>query len=121
MKSNAGAVLALAIAALAAGCGKDEPAKPADPGSKIGEAAQKMGSAVMAGDVGQVGEAMKQMGGALAGSVQVEPVDFRTLKDLLPESLAGCGAAAPRGPAPRSWASRPRRPRPCTRTARAAG
>lgn len=89
MKSNAGAVLALALAALAAGCGKDEPAKPADPGSKIGEAAQKMGSAVMAGDVGQVGEAMKQMGGALAGSVQVEPVDFRTLKDLLPESLAG--------------------------------
>ncbi len=62
MKSNGLAVLALAIAALAAGCGRDEPAKPADPGSKIGEAAQKMGSAVMAGDVHQVGEAMKQIG-----------------------------------------------------------
>ena len=79
----------LCLAVILAGCGKEDPPKPADAGSKVGEAAQKMGSAMLAGDVGQVGEAMKQMGGALAGSVQVEPVDFRTLKDLLPENLAG--------------------------------
>jgi len=79
----------LLLAATLAGCGKEDSPKPTDPGSKVGEAAQKMGSAVLAGDVGQVGEAMKQMGGALAGSVQVEPVDFRTLKELLPENLAG--------------------------------
>lgn len=79
----------LLLAATLAGCGKEDSPKPADTGSKVGDAAQKMGSAVLAGDVGQVGEAMKQMGGALAGSVQVEPVDFRTLKDLLPENLAG--------------------------------
>jgi hypothetical protein len=89
MKGNAAAVLALALAAVAAGCGKEDPPKPADPGSKVGEAAQKMGSAMLAGDVGGVGEAMKQMGGALAGSVQVEPVDFRELKALMPPSLAG--------------------------------
>ena len=89
MKGNPAAVFLLAVAALAAGCGKDDPPKPTDPGSKVGEAAQKMGSAMLAGDVGQVGEAMKQMGGALAGSVQVEPVDFRALKELLPEDLAG--------------------------------
>ena len=79
----------LLLAATLAGCGKEDSPKPADTGSQVGEAAQKMGSAMLAGDVGQVGEAMKQMGGALAGSVQVEPVDFRTLKDLLPENLAG--------------------------------
>ena len=79
----------LVLAATLAGCGKEDSPKPADTGSQVGEAAQKMGSAMLAGDVGQVGEAMKQMGGALAGSVQVEPVDFRTLKDLLPENLAG--------------------------------
>ncbi|MBK8322829.1 MAG: hypothetical protein IPL06_08840 [Betaproteobacteria bacterium] len=83
------ALAALLLAATLAGCGKEDSPKPADTGSKVGDAAQKMGSAMLAGDVGQVGEAMKQMGGALAGSVQVEPVDFRTLKDLLPESLAG--------------------------------
>lgn len=88
MKSNA-AVLLVSLAALVAGCGRDDPPKPTDPGSKVGEAAQKMSSAVLQGDMGQVGEAMKQMGGALAGSVQVEPVDFRALKDLLPERLAG--------------------------------
>ncbi|MBK7658176.1 MAG: hypothetical protein IPJ28_03045 [Betaproteobacteria bacterium] len=79
----------LCLAVILAGCGKEDSPKPADTGSQVGEAAQKMGSAMLAGDVGQVGEAMKQMGGALAGSVQVEPVDFRTLKDLLPENLAG--------------------------------
>jgi hypothetical protein len=83
------ALAVLLFAALLTGCGKDDSAKPADTGSKVGDAARKMGSAVMAGDVGAVGEAAKQMGGALAGSVQVEPVDFRTLKELLPESLAG--------------------------------
>lgn len=89
MKCNPMAVFALAVAALAAGCGKDEPPKPTDPGTKVGEAAQKMGSAVLSGNVDQMGEAMKQMGGALAGSVQTEPVDFRALKGLLPENLAG--------------------------------
>lgn len=89
MKCNPMVVFAFAVAAFATGCGRDEPPKPTDPGSKVGEAAQKMGSAMLAGDVGQVGEAMKQMGGALAGSVQVEPVDFRDLKELLPANLAG--------------------------------
>jgi hypothetical protein len=86
---NRPALAVLLVAATLAGCGKEEPAKGADAGSKVGEAAQKMGSAMLAGDMGQAGEAMKQMGGALAGSVQVEPVDFRALKELLPESLAG--------------------------------
>jgi hypothetical protein len=86
---NPPALAVLLVAATLAGCGKEEPAKGSDAGSKVGEAAQKMGSAMLAGDMGQAGEAMKQMGGALAGSVQVEPVDFRELKALLPESLAG--------------------------------
>ena len=87
----------LLLAATLAGCGREDSPKPADTGSKVGEAAQKLGSAVMAGDVGAVGEAAKQMGGALAGSVQVEPLDFRTLKELLPENLAGMKRRASEG------------------------
>ncbi len=48
-----------------------------------------MGEAARQGDVHQAGEAIKQMGEALSGSIKVEPVDFRTLKELLPESIAG--------------------------------
>ena len=82
------AVLAAAAVALAA-CGKQEPAKPVDPGTKVEQAAKQLGEAARQGDVHQAGEAMKQMGAALTGAMQVEPVDFRTLKELLPESLAG--------------------------------
>jgi hypothetical protein len=80
----------LAAAALAlAACGREEPAKPVDPGTKVEQAAKQLGEAARQGDVNQAGEAMKQMGQALSGSVKVEPTDFRTLKELLPESIAG--------------------------------
>ena len=82
------AVLAAAAVALAA-CGKQEPAKPVDPGTKVEQAAKQLGEAARQGDVHQAFEAMKQMVAALTGAMQVEPVDFRTLKELLPESLAG--------------------------------
>ncbi|MBL0142989.1 MAG: hypothetical protein IPP91_13025 [Betaproteobacteria bacterium] len=82
--------IALACAALAlAACGKTEPPKPADTGAKVEQAAKQMGEAARQGDVGQVGEAMKQMGEALSGSVKVEPVDFRVLKEVMPDSVAG--------------------------------
>lgn len=80
--------LACAVVALAA-CGKEEPPKPVDPGARVEQAARQMGEAARQGDVAQAGEAMKQMGAALTGSMQVEPVDFRTLKEVLPESIAG--------------------------------
>jgi hypothetical protein len=82
------ALLATAAALALAGCGKESP-RPEDPGSKVGEAARRMGEAARAGDVGQVGSAMKQMGEALTGAVKVEPVDFRQLRELLPGKLAG--------------------------------
>lgn len=82
------AVLAAAAVALAA-CGKEEPPKPVDPGTKVEQAARQLGEAARQGDVHQAGAAMKQMGEALSGSMKVEPVDFRTLKELLPESIAG--------------------------------
>ncbi len=82
------AILAAAVLALAA-CGKEEPPKPADPATKVEQAAKQLGEAARQGDVQQAGEAMKQMGTALSGSIKVEPVDFRALKELLPESIAG--------------------------------
>lgn len=77
----------LAVLALAA-CGKEEP-KPVDPGTRVEQAAKQLGQAAREGDVQQAGDAVKQMGEALSGSVKVEPVDFRVLKELLPESIAG--------------------------------
>jgi hypothetical protein len=77
----------LAVLALAA-CGKEEP-KPVDPGTRVEQAARQLGQAARQGDVQQAGDAMKQMGEALSGSVKVEPVDFRVLKELLPGSVAG--------------------------------
>lgn len=81
--------IALACALALAACGKGESPKPVDPATRVEQAARQMGQAAKDGDVGQVGEAMKQMGQALSGSVGVEPLDFRALKDLLPDSLAG--------------------------------
>lgn len=82
--------IALACAALAlASCGKESPPKSVDPATKVEQAAKQIGEGARQGDIGQVGEGMKQMGQALSGSVQVEPADFRTLKEVLPESIAG--------------------------------
>ena len=82
--------IALAAAALfLAACGKEGPATPSDPVTGVEQAARQMGEAARGADVRQVGEAMKQMGEALSRSVKVEPVDFRRLKELLPESIAG--------------------------------
>ena len=82
--------LALALAALAlASCGKEAPPKAVDPATKVEQAAKQIGEGARQGDVTQMGEGMKQMGAALSGSVKVEPVDFRTLKEILPESIAG--------------------------------
>lgn len=90
------AILAAAALALAA-CGKEEPPKPVDPGTKVEQAAKQLGDAARQGDMQQAGEAMKQMGAALTGSMKVEPVDFRTLKEMLPESIAGMKRTAAEG------------------------
>jgi hypothetical protein len=72
--------IALACAALAlASCGKESPPKSVDPATKVEQAAKQIGEGARQGDIGQVGEGMKQMGQA----------DFRTLKEVLPESIAG--------------------------------
>lgn len=90
------AILAAAALALAA-CGKEEPPKPVDPATKVEQAARQLGDAARQGDMQQAGEAMKNMGAALTGSMKVEPVDFRTLKELLPESIAGLKRTAAEG------------------------
>ena len=90
------AILAAAALALAA-CGKEEPPKPVDPGTKVEQAAKQLGDAARQGDMQQAGEAMKQMGAALTGSMKVEPVDFRALKEMLPESIAGMKRTAAEG------------------------
>ncbi len=94
---------ALALAAalvLAAACGRESapPPPPArDAGTKMAEASRRMGEAARQGDVQGMGEAAKSMGEAFVGGVQVEPVDFRELKAVLPEKLAGLGRTSSEG------------------------
>jgi len=71
-----------------AGCEKEAP-KKADAATRMEEASRQMGEAARKADVQKMGEAMGKMGEALVGGTQVEPVDFRELKALLPESVAG--------------------------------
>jgi hypothetical protein len=78
---------AVALLALS-GCEKEAP-KPADAATRIEQASREMGDAARKADVQKMGEAMTRMGEAVVGGTQIEPVDFRELKALLPESVAG--------------------------------
>lgn len=72
---------------------REQAIKQLEQAAKDMEAAGKKAEAAAAkGDVGAaVGEAMKALGGlaGAAGASSYEPVDFRKLKELLPQELAG--------------------------------
>jgi hypothetical protein len=72
------------MGALAFGCGQD---KPQDPASKMERATRELGDAARSGNVAQMGSAMKEMGSALSEGTRVDPVDFRELAKVLPESI----------------------------------
>lgn len=74
-------------AVLAAGCGEDA-RKVADAGARVEQAAKSVVEAARQVDMNKVGDAVVEMGSAFAAGSSVDPVDFRTLKALLPESLA---------------------------------
>jgi hypothetical protein len=79
----------LAVFGVTFGCGKSVEQKQAEQVAKnLAEAGKKMEEAMKQGGEG-VGEAMKKMGEAMTSGKKVEPVDFRLLKPLLPESLPG--------------------------------
>ena len=93
-------LLALAIGVLLTACGpspeqvaREEAIKKLEQAAKDMEVAGKKAEAAAAkGDVGAaVGEAMKALGGlaGAAGAGSYEPVDFRKLKEALPQELAG--------------------------------
>jgi hypothetical protein len=80
---------ALVAFGVAFGCGKSIEQKQAEQAAKnLAEAGKKMEEAMKQGGEG-MGEAMKKMGEAMTSGKKVEPVDFRVLKSLLPESLPG--------------------------------
>lgn len=92
--------ITLAMTVLLAACGpspeqvaREETLKKLEQAAKEMEAAGKKAEAAAAkGDVGAaVGEAMKVLGGlaGAAGAAAYEPVDFRKLKEALPQELAG--------------------------------
>ena len=77
--------LAIALACMVAfGCGQD---KPQDPASKMERATRDLGEATRSGNVAQMGSAVKEMGSALSEGTRVDPVDFRELARILPESI----------------------------------
>jgi hypothetical protein len=74
---------------VATGCGKSPEQKQAEEAAKqVQEASEEMAEAMQQG-AEEMAEAMQQMGKALSGGKTVEPVNFRDLKALLPESLPG--------------------------------
>lgn len=94
------AISAVCAALLLAACGpspeqvaREEAVKKLEQAARDMEAAGKKAEAAAAkGDVGAaVGEAMKALGGlaGAAGGGSYEPVDFRKLKEALPQELAG--------------------------------
>ncbi|MGD9489512.1 MAG: hypothetical protein AB7W47_15950 [Calditrichaceae bacterium] len=79
-------VIFLAVAMFAfSGCGKTQEEKMAEQAAKqMEEAAKKM-----AENADDMSKAMEKMGEAFSGGESVEPVSFKDLKALLPESLPG--------------------------------
>ena len=69
-------VMVAGIGLALAGCGEDG-RKAQEVGAQVGEAARK------------VGESAQKMGEQLAVGSQVEPIDFRELRRLLPDAAAG--------------------------------
>lgn len=83
-------VLSLALA-LTAGCKSSEEKAAEEAAQQMAEAAKKMEDAAKSGQA-NMGDAMSALGaamGAATGGKKVETVDFRELKDMLPESLDG--------------------------------
>lgn len=85
--TSARAALVLAFAAAAAtACGGSDSSEP-------GVMEQLSSAKEAIGNASSAASALKEMGDAMAemadSNVTVEPVDFRTLRDLLPASLAG--------------------------------
>ena len=77
------------------GCGKSvEQKQLEEAGQKMEDAGKKMEEAMKQGGQG-FGEAMQKMGEAMTAGKKVEPVDFRALKELLPESLPGMKRPVP--------------------------
>lgn len=100
MRATSKSFLAAAVAALALGCGKEPESKPAatapppeqrlEQWSKnVESATRRMEQAAQEGKPEDLGKALGGLLGALAGGENVEPVDFRELKALLPEQVAG--------------------------------
>jgi hypothetical protein len=87
-------VLCVLVPLLIVACGsnKDEMEEAAadmeEAAEKMAEAGKEMGDSMGEG-FEEMAEAMKQMGKAFSDEVDVEPVDFRDLKKLLPGKAAG--------------------------------
>jgi hypothetical protein len=67
-------------------CGKSAERQLEETSKKVEEAGKKMEEAARQGGEGMA-DAMKQMGEALTAGKKIDPVDFRELKSLLPETL----------------------------------
>ncbi len=86
-----GALLVSALALFAVACKSDEQKAAEESAKKLEEASQKMQEAAKSGQV-NVGDAMATLGAAMNAAnkgKEVETVDFRQLRDMLPGEVAG--------------------------------
>jgi hypothetical protein len=86
------ACLAASLIVALAACKSQEQKAAENAAKQLAEASKNMEEAAKSGQAPNMGDAMAALGaamGAANGGKQVETVDFRTLKDMLPESVAG--------------------------------
>jgi hypothetical protein len=86
------AFLAASLIVALATCKSQEQKAAENAAKQLAEASKNMEEAAKSGQAPNMGDAMAALGaamGAANGGKQVETVDFRTLKDMLPESVAG--------------------------------
>ena len=86
-----GTLIVSALALLATGCKSDEQKAAEESARKLEEASRQMEEAAKSGQV-NVGDAMATLGAAMNAAnsgKQVETVDFRELRDLLPDDVGG--------------------------------
>jgi hypothetical protein len=82
------AILAAAALVLAGGCWKSPQEKAEEAQKKVEEARQQL-EEKMPGGLGQVTEAMEKMNEAMKEGGKAEPVDVKTLQELLPAEAGG--------------------------------
>lgn len=92
MLRSAALILSAFAVVLSSACKSDEEKRAEESAKTLKEAGERMEAAAKSGETPSMDDAMAALGAAMGAAnagKKVEPVDFRELKEMLPESLPG--------------------------------